>query len=276
MTINFLARPNGQKIAYRQRLAPPKINNNKCGVLFLNGFRSSSMKGNKVSRLEEFCYSCLKIDFTSFDYQGHGESCSGNHDFERLCLTDWIEDSKAILENCCQGSQTTILVGSSMGAWIALHLALEQPQKVSGILGIAAAPDFTVDLWNGLSLAQREELQNNNRVLISSEYSRDPYPISQYLLDDANQWLLLEDSPASTQSAKPLNKLAIDIHCPVRLIHGQKDLDVSWKKSLQLVDSIAANDVHLTLIKSGDHRLSTPKNLDAICQVLEDLVDTVS
>lgn len=251
------------------------------GVIFCSGFRSA-MTGNKTLALEAFCRN-QNLSFTRFDYRGHGQSYRSNYVsnkesdstisenayFESLVLGDWIADTNQILELCVQTDpehRPHILVGSSMGAWIALHVALIQPAKVAGIIGIAAAPDFTQDIWDQLTPQQLDELNQQNRVLLPSEYSTDPYPISKNLLEDGSKWLLL---PKDKQQHR------INVHCPVRLIHGHQDIDIPWDRSTQIVHALATDDAQVRLVKSGDHRLSRPEDLDLICSTLEELIDSI-
>ena len=245
------------------------------GVIFCNGFRSS-MTGNKALALEAFCRS-QNIPFTRFDYRGHGQSTydesstsgiSKDDYFESMGMSEWIADANLILQTCIDSDiprhRPQILVGSSMGAWIALHLALLHPTKVAGIIGIAAAPDFTQDIRKNLDLQQQQDLAKFQRVLLPSVYSDTPYPISQYLLEDASKWLLLDD-----------NNSTIHINCPVRLIHGQHDVDIPWEKSLQIAKAVATDDVHVALVKSGDHRLSRPRDLDLVQRILKELIESI-
>ena len=244
------------------------------GVIFCNGFRSS-MAGNKALALETWCR-FRSVPFTRFDYRGHGrgtydEAYSGGvtpeNYFESMGMNEWIADANLILQTCIGHDQPhqrpQVLVGSSMGCWIAFHLARMNPNQVAGILGIAAAPDFTQDLQNQLDPEQKEDLVKFQRVLIPSEYSDEPYPISQYLLDDGNNWLLLQDG----------KECSINVTCPVRLIHGQRDLDIPWQNSMQLAEAVATDNVIVTLIKSGDHRLSRRSDLDVILGTLKELIE---
>ena len=185
-----------------------------------------------------------------------------------------------LVQDCLEkqgGSQ--ILVGSSMGVWIAIQLALANREVVAGILGIAAAPDFTLDIWDQLTAAQRSEMVSNGLVLLPSEYSEEPYPISQHLIEDSKQWLLLERRQSAVELSKDLESdgstAGIELNCPVRLVHGKQDIDVPWTKSLRLADAITTDDVQITLIKSGDHRLSGPRDLGVILRLLEDLLQTL-
>lgn len=224
------------------------------GVVFLNGFRSE-MNGRKAMVLEQHCRRTNR-SFVRFDYLGHGES-SGH--FMDLTLSDWIRDALNILDIVTKGPQ--ILVGSSMGAWIAVHVALQRPNRVVGIVGVAAAPDFTEDAWKELSIAEKQELEANGVIYRPSKYSADPYPITKKLLDDAKQWLLLD------------NEKSIPITCPVHLIHGQKDTDISWRQSMALSERLDSLDVTVTLIKNGNHRLSEPNDLERIASAVEAIAD---
>ena len=188
----------------------------------------------------------LQLEFPRFDYRGHGES-SG--DFLELTLTDWIHDTCQVLDRVAQ-SPRVILVGSSMGVWIAMHVALACPKRVVGIVGMGAAPDFTQDLFNKLSPTDKQMLQQQGVLYRASQYSDRPYPITKRLIEDGSRWMLLNDNMAS-----------IPVTCPVHLFHGKKDADVPWQRSMALAERLETLDVVVTLIKNGDHRLSEPSDL---------------
>ena len=157
-----------------------------------------------------------------------------------------------------------------MGGWIACHLALKYASRVAGLVGIAAAPDFLQDMWNDATSTQQKEWAEKGFVQVPTEYGSDPYTISMALVRDAEQhWNLLSKTDSSTEASIP-------IHCPVRLIHGKQDVDIDWTKSVQLMERVASNDVLLTLVKEGDHRLSRPQDLDRILKVLTELIDGTS
>ncbi len=242
----YLELANGQRIAYYSTdgsISP--------GIVFLNGFRSE-MAGRKAMAMERHCQQ-MNRPFVRFDYRGHGRS-SG--EFMELTLSDWIQDTLKVLDTLTSGPQ--ILVGSSMGAWIALHVALQRSNRVTGIVGIAAAPDFTRDIYSELSGADKHDLKTTEVFYRPSQYSDEPYPITSKLMEDAQQWCLL-------------NKTSIPIKCPIHLIHGQKDKDVSFQKSetlAKLLDGPSSN-VQVTLRKDGDHRLSKSNDLEYITSVVE-------
>lgn len=241
----ILSRDNGEAIAYR-RLA-----GRTPGVVFLSGFMSD-MTGTKAMSLETYCRSQGRT-YLRFDYSGHGAS-SGR--FEDGTIGRWLDDALAVLDRLTSGPQ--ILVGSSMGGWIALLAARARPDRVAGLLGIAAAPDFTEDLmWDLFSPEQKETLMRDGAIREPSEYSETPYTITRALVEDGRNHLLL--------------RAPIEIGCPVRLIQGQRDPDVPWRTSLRIAEGLRAEDVEVTLIKSGDHRLSTPSDLDLLCRTLDAL-----
>jgi pimeloyl-ACP methyl ester carboxylesterase len=236
---------------------PDKKNIKEPAVLFCNGYRSS-MYGNKALAIEDYCKK-KSISFCRFDYRGHGES--NPEDFLQLTLSEWIDDAKNILQNILlKNNDRIIIVGSSMGSWIALHLATLYPQNIVGIVGVASAVDFTEDIYNSATSIQKKDWENNGVAYFPSRYDSEPYPVTWNLICDAKQkWYLMDKSTN------------ISITCPVRLLHGQCDEDIPCEKSLQLSSLLDSEDVILTLIKSGDHRLSTPQDLKRILDSVDEL-----
>lgn len=226
------------------------------GVAFFGGFRSD-MTGSKALALDQACRAQGRA-FLRFDYTGHGASSGG---FEEGTIGEWYGDALAAFDQLTQGPQ--ILVGSSMGGWIALLLALARPQRVVGLVGIAAAPDFTEHLLYGqFTATQKERLQREGVVLVPSCSGQDDYPITRQLIEEARNHLLLA-------------RARLDISCPVRLLHGMRDEDVPWDFSRQVTEKLASQDVELHLVKDGDHRLSTPENLELLADVLDRLVKKI-
>jgi pimeloyl-ACP methyl ester carboxylesterase len=250
-TPTYLSMENGDRIAYHH------IHGSSPGILFLNGFRSEMSNTKKGAALEKYCESVGR-GFIRFDYRGHGLSTGK---FLELTVGDWIQDALAVLDFTESGP--FILVGSSMGAWIALHVALARPTRVCGICGIAAAPDFTEDLCKNLSPRSYASLPSQGVVHLQCNYSLNPYPISWKLIDGSRPWLILN------------KKDPIPIKCPVTLIHGQHDKEISWKQSLMLAQALETDDVTITLIKNGDHRLSKPQNVSQLIAVIENMVSKV-
>lgn len=226
------------------------------GVVFLGGFHSD-MDGTKAIALDQWCQDNDRA-FLRFDYTGHGAS-SGQ--FEDGCIGDWARDALSVLDHLTAGPQ--VLVGSSMGGWISLLVARARPERIVGLLGLAAAPDFTEDLmWQDLNEAQRAELNDKGKVCLPCDYDpSEPYVITQKLIEDGKNNLLLR---------APLN---IDI--PVRLIQGLLDSDVPWKTALKIQEVLTSDDVEIQFVKNGDHRLSEAKDLLRLTRTLEHLLKDV-
>jgi pimeloyl-ACP methyl ester carboxylesterase len=247
---NFLKRPGGDLVAYK------KMDGAQPGVIFLHGLMSDQ-NGTKALALTAHCartgQSCIR-----FDMYGHGES-SGR--FVDGNISRWAGDAVAVIDDLSDGPQ--ILVGSSMGGWIMLRAAIARPDRVAGLIGIAPGPDFTEDLmWAGFSRAEREQMDREGIVNVQSDYDERPYPIARQLIEDGRKNLLLRDS--------------IPIACPVRLIHGQKDVAVPWQTSMRLAEKLSSADVGIILVKNGDHRLSEPVDIDRLCMVLDEMTRRVS
>jgi pimeloyl-ACP methyl ester carboxylesterase len=212
-------------------------------VLFLTGFRSD-MTGAKAMRLERHCAHRGQA-FVRFDYRGHG--ASGGR-FEDGCIGDWCEDALAVVDELVDGP--VLLVGSSMGGWLMLLVALRRPERVVGLVGIAAAPDFTHDLMlPQLTPADREALERDGLILAPSAYG-EPTPITHRLLEDGERHLVLQ--------------VPLPIRCPVHLLHGQQDPDVPWQTSLRLAAGLENGAVTVELVKDSDHRLSREEDLRRI------------
>ncbi len=222
------------------------------GVIFLGGFQSN-MQGTKALALEQYCME-RNHSFLRFDYRGHGES-SG--DFLEWSIGEWLDDAIDVFDHLTKGPQ--ILIGSSMGAWIMLHLALRRKQRIQALIGVASAPDFTQKLmWDIFSEQQKEDLRKNGFVEMPNDYDDQHYRITKKLIDNGKKYLLLDKK--------------IDLECPVRLIHGVKDKDVPWSFSTCLSENITSKDVEVILLENGDHRLSDPLSLDRITETLGQLL----
>jgi pimeloyl-ACP methyl ester carboxylesterase len=217
------------------------------GLLWLGGF-NSDMKGTKALALDawaaEHGRACVR-----FDYSGHGESGA---EFIDGTIGRWLEESVAVFEQFCHGPQ--VVIGSSMGGWMALLLAREVIRRsmgasLAGLVLIAPAPDFTEELmWKGFSGEIRAEIESKGVWMRPSEYGDgSPYPITRALIEEGRQHLLLGGS--------------IEVGCPVRILQGAKDPDVPWQHAFTLVHRLPADDVVLTMIQDGDHRLSRPQDI---------------
>ncbi|HEY2892156.1 MAG TPA: alpha/beta hydrolase [Dongiaceae bacterium] len=241
-----LTRESGETIAYCI-----DSGDSSPGILFLPGFRSD-MQGNKAQALSAHCRQRGQT-FTRFDYFGHGAS-SG--DFRAGTIGRWRDDAIAVLDQLTQGPQ--VLVGSSMGCWIALLVALARPDRVAGLVGIAGAPDFTEDLvWSGLDEGQRRRLMEEGELTYDSAYEDGAVPFTRALIEEGRNHLLL--------------RAPIALSCPVRLLHGMGDPDVPYQTSLRLAERLAGTEVTLELIADGDHRLSRESDLARILSAVDEL-----
>mgnify|MGYP002361629475 FL=1 len=242
----YLTTPQGRHIAYHR--TPGR----EPGVVFLGGFRSD-MTGSKAQALEVWAQATGRA-YLRFDYSGHGASHGA---FVDGAISDWREDAAAVITALTDGPQ--ILVGSSMGGWIALLLARDMPEKVAGLVGIAAAPDFTERMWEAeFSLADRALLMEDGVFFRPSDYSDDPYPITLRLIEDGRQNLVLQGP--------------LQLQVPVRLLQGTADIDVPPQVALVLLDHISGNDLRLTLVKDADHRFSTPACLALLTETLAEML----
>jgi pimeloyl-ACP methyl ester carboxylesterase len=245
----FLETPQGRRIAHhRTPGAGP-------GVVFLGGFRSD-MEGTKALHLEAWARATGRA-FLRFDYSGHGRS-SGR--FEDGAIGDWAEDAVAAVTALTEGPQ--ILVGSSMGGWIALLLARRLPGRVAGLVGIAAAPDFTAAMEAAFTEADRRSLAERGVIERPSDYAPEPYVFTRRLFEDGRRNLVL---------SAPLH-----LPFPVRLLQGTADTDVEPAVALRLLDHAAGPDIRLTLVKDADHRFSTPRCLALIEASIEEILATAT
>ncbi|WEF22886.1 alpha/beta hydrolase [Paracoccus sp. S3-43] len=222
------------------------------GVVFLGGFKSD-MTGTKALWLHDWAREQNRA-FLRFDYSGHGDS-SGS--FEEGCIGDWFQDARQVIEALTDGPQ--VLVGSSMGGWISLLVARAMPQRVAGLVTIAAAPDFTEQgFWAGFDDAQRQALMTTGRVALPSDYSDQPYVITRRLIEDGRDHLVM-DQP-------------LPLPVPVRMLQGTADADVPVDWAMRLLDHATGGDIRLTLVKGADHRFSTPECLRLIGQSIDDVL----
>lgn len=240
-----------------RRIAVRKQAGTAPGILWLGGFKSD-MRGTKAEALaqhaERMGRACVR-----FDYSGHGESAGR---FEDGTISRWLEESLTVFEREAKGPQ--IVVGSSMGGWIALLLAHALAQRtakntnLAGLVLIAPAPDFTEELmWAQFSPAIKSEIEEKGFWQRPSEYGDGPYPVTRTLIEDGRKHLLL--------------KGPIAIGCPVRILQGVKDPDVPFAHAMKLVSCLAQDDVVLTLVKDGDHRLSRPEDIERLLRTVDEL-----
>lgn len=216
-------------------------------ILFLPGY-ASDMSGSKALAIEAWAQASGRACLC-FDYAGCGESEGA---FADQTLAGWRDDVLLLIDRVIAGP--VILVGSSMGGWIMLLVALARANRVAALVGIAAAPDFTD--W-GLSDAEKRTLHDTGRLEQPSDYSPEPTLTTRAFWESGQANRLLHGE--------------IDLAMPVRLIHGQRDPDVPWDHSVTLAGLIRSDDVQTVLVKDGDHRLSRPQDIALILRVLESL-----
>ncbi|MDB5374664.1 MAG: hypothetical protein JWP04_3306 [Belnapia sp.] len=228
-----LDRGDGVELAWR------RVPGQGPGVIFLGGF-NSDMTGSKAADLAEYCAGTGRA-FLRLDYSGHG--ASGGR-FEDGSIGRWADDAAAVIGALTVGPQ--VLVGSSMGGWIGLLLALRLPERVAALVGIAAAPDFTARIESLLPAEIRAIIARDGVWQRPSQYGA-PYPITRHLLEEGRRHLLL-DRP-------------VPLTIPLRLLQGQQDPDVPWETALRIAAAVTGADVEVVLVKDGDHRLSRPQDL---------------
>ena len=232
-----LDRPDGETLAWR------RVEGGSPTVVWLGGFRSD-MGGTKAEALAQ-AMAARGLGYLRFDYFAHGES-SGRWD--AATIGRWREDALAVIDALTEGP--LVLVGSSMGGWMACLAALARPERVTALVLIAPAPDFTEALMRpALTPEALRELELNGSWMAPSEYGA-PYAITRRFLDEGRDWLILRDW------------VAIDV--PVRVLQGGRDPDVPWGHALELAERLRSDDVVFTLIKDGAHRLSRPQDLERL------------
>lgn len=219
------------------------------GLFWLGGFKSD-MKGTKAEALDQWAEAKGRA-FVRFDYSGHGES-GGN--FLDGTIGRWLEESVAVYKSFARGPQ--VVIGSSMGGWLALLLArrLREAKDVpplAGMVLIAPAVDFTEELmWKQFPASIRNEIERSGAWMRPSAYGEEPYPITRGLIEEGRKHLMLGD--------------LIEPGCPVHILQGVQDPDVPWRHAVELVSRFSGDDVVLTLIKDGDHRLSRPEDIERL------------
>jgi len=241
----ILTRPDGTAIAYHH------LAGKSPGIVFCGGFMSD-MEGSKALALEEYCRASGRA-FTRFDYRGHGAS-SGK--FADGTIGLWKDDALAILDTITKGRQ--IIVGSSMGGWVMLLLALARPDRMHALVGIAPAPDFVVRMWDEFPAEIQAEIIREGKFARPSEYGDEPYIVTRALIEDGRQHLVMDKD--------------LPVTCPVRILHGMQDPDVPWRLSLDLVEKLQGRDVEVTFVKDGDHRLSEPPDIRRLITTVEGLL----
>jgi len=224
------------------------------GIVFLGGFRSD-MTGTKAVWLEDWARVRGRA-FLRFDYRGHGQSSAR---FEDGCIGDWADDAYEVLTRLTEGPQ--ILVGSSMGGWISLILAKRCPERIAGLVGIAAAPDFIGGIEANLTPAQRAELDATGQTEMPGYPEDPPIPLTKRLF---------EDGPRHSVLTEPL-----DLPFPVRLLQGTDDTDVPQEVAVRLLGHLSSPDARLLLVKGADHRFSEPRALAILGKTLHGITQAI-
>jgi pimeloyl-ACP methyl ester carboxylesterase len=226
------------------------------GLFWLGGFKSD-MRGTKAAALATFAAERGR-GIVRFDYSGHGESKGA---FADGTIGRWLTESVAVFTTYCRGPQ--VVVGSSMGGWLALLLARalrrlkHPPASIAGMVLIAPAVDFTEELmWKQFSQTAKSEIEQKGIWLRPSAYGEEPYPITRALIEDGRKHLLLGG--------------LIETRCPVHILQGVQDPDVPWRHAVELVSRFSRDDVVLTLIKDGDHRLSRPEDIERLIMAVKE------
>jgi pimeloyl-ACP methyl ester carboxylesterase len=245
-----MAQPSWIETGAGRRLAYHRLAGDGPGIVFLGGFKSD-MQGTKALWLEDWARARGRA-FLRFDYSGHGQSSGA---FTDGAIGDWAADARAVLDALTEGPQ--ILVGSSMGGWIALLLARAWPERVAGMVTIAAAPDFTEDaMWGGFGEDERSRIMKEGQIALPSDYG-EPYIITRRLIEDGRDHLVL--------------RAPLDLPFPVRFLQGTADQDVDKSVSLRLLDHATGPDMRLTLVRGADHRFSDPDCLALIGAALDEV-----
>ena len=243
---DYLATPQGRRLAYH------RTGGKGPWVVFCGGLKSD-MEGTKAIHLEDWARREGRA-FLRFDYSGHGESDGA---FEDGCIGDWHEDTVAAVDALTEGP--VVVVGSSMGGWQALLLALARPERVAGMVTVAAAPDFTEDgYWAEFSDAQKAELERRGHVELPSDYM-EPYVITRRMIEDGRTRLVL--------------RAPLPLPFPVRFLQGTADTAVSVATAVQLIGHAEGDDMRLTLVKGADHRFSDETCLDLIEAAVMDVIE---
>src|SRR6201997_2771510 len=251
--LKFLAVGEG---ADQREIARRRHDGGAPGLFWLGGYKSD-MQGTKALALAQWAArkgrACVR-----FDYSGHGESGGA---FTDGTIGRWLPETLAVVDACCHGPQ--IVIGSSMGGWLALLLARalrarKEPASIAGLVLVAPAVDFTEELmWKRFTPEIKRELAEKGVWARPSQYSPEPYLVTRQLIEEARNHLLLGGM--------------IETGCPVRILQGVQDPDVPWQHAKALVARLARDDVVLTLIKDGDHRLSRPEDIERMIRAVDEL-----
>lgn len=242
---DYLETPQGRRLAYhRTDGAGP-------WVIFCGGLKSD-MEGTKAVFLEDWARAAGRA-FLRFDYSGHGESDGA---FEAGCIGDWHEDTLAAIDALTEGP--VVIVGSSMGGWQALLAARARPERICGMVTVAAAPDFTEDgWWAGFDADQRAALEETGQVALPSDYM-EPYIVTRRMIEDGRERLVL--------------RAPLELEIPVRMLQGTHDTAVTVETAVRLLEHAGGDDMRLLLVKGADHRFSDETCLGLLRDAVEEVI----
>lgn len=243
-TTGYLTRDDGARLAWRA------VRGRGPAVVWLGGFKSD-MSGTKAQALADWAEAASRA-YVRFDYFGHGES---EGDFAAGTITRWRADALAVLDALVDGP--AVLVGSSMGGWLACLAAMARPERIAAMVLVAPAADFTEKLMKPAIPPEGHAMLERDGVWPRPSLYGDPYPITRTLLEDGARWSILDAE--------------VPIHVPVRILQGGADPDVPWRHALELAEAIKGRDVVFTLVKDGDHRLSRPQDIARLIAAVEEL-----
>lgn len=250
MTASFLDIKQGRRLAYQ------KLEGTGIPIIFLAG-HGSDMLGSKAEALYLDCQTKNR-PFIRFDYSGHGQS---DGDFLDGTISKWTEDATEIAQTLTDGP--VILVGSSLGGWVMLNLAKALSSKIAGLIGIAAAPDFTETLiWNDLDDAQREKMRQEGQIALPNPYADEDVIYPYHLITDGRNHLLLNDELA--------------ISCPIILHQGMQDHEVPWQTAIDIANAVISEDVKINLIKEAGHRFSSEDEIRSIIASVDEIYAKLS
>lgn len=250
MQVQQIKRPNNIHLSY-MHVQPQSVNDQRPGVTFLPGFKSDMM-GSKACFLDNWCTE-KGIEYVRFDYGGHGQS---GGIFTDGTIGQWYDDAVYVIENIAQKPQ--ILVGSSMGGWISLLIAVRRPDLVAGLVLIAPAPDFTQQILEMIHTDGQADLLEEQGYIEKPSGYEEPYVFTKKLLTEGRNHLLLDHE--------------IRYDGPVRILQGKQDASVPWETAERIQAALSSEDVIVNLIGEGDHSLSRPQDLELLASRIEELL----
>ena len=240
---------NGLKISYKYR---PRLENGpKVAIIFLSGYKSD-MLGTKATFLDTLSKK-IGYEYLRFDYSGHGLS---EGEIEKQLLSDWVNESYLLIKK--KLNNPIIIVGSSLGGWIAFILLKKLRKNILGIIGIGAAPDFTNDIIKNLSLIQKKRYEDKGYILINSEYGEKPYKFTKKFIEDSKNYFVLLKN--------------LEINTKIALLYGLQDTAVKLETQISLLKILKTKNAKLTILNNSDHRMSSSLDLNLLEQTIKNMI----